>query len=342
MYRRAPRTGRSRYSARTATTSTKTGRANAVARARATNKPVARIQRKRAAPITRVAKNTASVAVLARQVRSLQRAQIGLIQRHVLDASTQFWIPQVTPAIFSLINFENNSNIIECRQSDTAPYLTTVTLASLTPRSDQQMAVAPGNTAKAAVLDPYKFYKTATDDAVPLDGSYVPISTNLLISLSTNFSASTNESDRWVLIMFIKQKTASIKKTTNVHHYNLPDAAAGLTHLASSDSFERLPFPHQYYTVLEKKWIKLVNPPQATNRTVERTVNMKFNYPHQYVNNDHSMATNPTNVSGTIQDDFNARIPIGQNIFCIMQVSGGGVNCKLRKTDVWRDPHGND
>lgn len=320
----------------------KIGRAARVALARKTNQPVARIQRQRARPMTKVMKNTASVAVLSRQVRSLQRAQIGLLQRHVMDVD-QFLIPEVTPAIFSVLNFEHlNNHILEYRHSTVAPYVNTVTLTTFAAAQDQ-LGQTPGQTAQAAALDPYKFYKTATDDQVPQDSSYVPISTNLLVSLETIFQAASTDTDRWVLIMFIQQKAKTIKRTTNIHHYNLPEAATGLTYLASTDPFERLPFPSQYYKVLVKKWVKLHNPPQNIDRTVTRTFNMKFQYPHQYVNNDHSIATNPVNPGGpVIYDTFDSRIPVGQNVFCIIQCSRpNAITCKLRKTDVWRDPHGN-
>jgi hypothetical protein len=344
MYRRAPRVNRSSFTRGVAASARKGGKAAAVAKARAVNKPIARIQRKRMAPISKVAKNTQSVVVLARQVRALQRARIGEIQRHVMEASSFFIIPKTTPAIFSMINFGNSVQITEYRHSASPPYVTNTLLATLAPATGSQMNLTPAQTAQAAVLDQYKFYKTSTDDSVPVDASYVPISSTMLIQLTTTFSSSSAlENDRWVLIMFVKQKPSAIKVTSNIHHYNLPDAAAGLVDLASENPFERMPFPRSHYKVLVKKWVKLSRDHKDADHRVDKTFTMRFSYPHQYVNNDESAVTNPANPTGSIlYDNFNQRIPIAQNVFCIMQSSIANIECRMRKTDVWRDPHGND
>ena len=318
----------------------KIGRAARVALARKTNKPIARIQRKRARPMTKVAKNTASVYVLSKQVRALQRAQIGLVQRHVLETNQSFVIPKETPAIFSLINFERGVSIIHRKRDEVqgSDVINNVSLATFNP-SNNEMSDAIGS----AEYDPFKFFKTQTDDVVPQDASYVPLSSTLLIQLSTSFGI-TAEMERWVLIMIIKQRPKSIQLTSNVHQYNLPDSSVGLINLASKDPFERMQFPIKHFQVLSKKWVKLTHNPVAETHTATKTFSMKFNYPHQYVNNDHSLAHSPA-TAGAIQDNFNQRIPIGQNVFCILSSSGDtayyDVSCKIRKTDVWRDPHGN-
>lgn len=340
MYRRAPMARSNRASSRSFTSASKARRSSQVAKKRATNQPIARIQRRRRAPITKVAKNTRSVLVLAKQVRALQRSQIGLIQRHVLELNQIFIIPKVTPAIFSLINFSPTVQVTEQRHLAVAPYVQNTLLATFQP-ADEQLANTPEQTAKAAVLDSYKFYKTSTDDSIPADASYVPISTSMLVQLETTFETQ-QEMERWVLIMIVKQKPRSIHVTSNVHHYNLPDASAGLMNLADKNPFDRMPFPTRHYQVLVKKWVKLVHSPVDNTHVATKTFTLKFNYPHQYVNNDISNVTDPLNPTGpVISDNFNQRIPIAQNVFCLMQASSANVYVRIRKTDVWRDPHGN-
>lgn len=340
MYRRAPRSNRPRAPRRVAAAAAKDNRASKVALARSVNVPVARIQRKRAQPTTRVQKNTASVYVLSKQVRALQRAQIGLIQRHVLELSNSFIVPAETPAIFSLINFERGVNIVHRKREEVqgVDVINNIVLGTFNP-ANNEMSDAIGS----PEYDPYKFFKTETDDVVPVDASYVPISSTMLFRLSTTYGTS-SEMDRWVLIMIIKQRPKSIQLHSAVHQYNLPDSSVGLMNLASKDPFKRMQFPTKHFQVLDKKWVKLVHSPVDNSHVAEKTFTMKFNYPHQYVNNDHSLA-HAVGTSGAIQDSFSQRIPIGQNVFCIIQSSrddsGSDISCKIRKIDVWRDPHGN-
>lgn len=319
-----------------------------VLKARSTNKAVARIQRK--AYVPKLVKNTASIRVLAKQVRALQRSKIGPVQS-VSEAWNWTWISGSLGATY----FRDQRPILFCAHDFIDPggvrapiyysqdnSLTQDTVGQLPgTASTWQRHVFPG-TGEGVGADDFNFW-FKTDDNHASQEIYLPLSTNITFQFSGKMFTQT--ADVRFRIDVIRQKKMMTVNTDR--RLQLPDAIQGLGNMISDDMLNRNRFNKEYFEVQQTKYITVKPPPAAINTTaasVDREVNLYIPFKHHMLKPD-------IDAEGSSNDHpaFYKNCDPRKLVWVLISTDMIGTphpdlqfKMAMKRTNRWRDQHGTD
>ena len=322
-------------------TGTKSRRGKAVSAARAatvkrkTNGAVARIQRKPYVPQRR--KNTASIVTLARQVKSLQNAQLGLKQYKV-DGLTISLVPTVTnssdhfnafyPMCFAANNITTfnslGSSLFGLRNQATHPNSTAFAIKEF---ADQSF---PSST----VFEKCDFWRDYRADAVS-HIAYTLISMKITITVTVNMQ-STND-DVWLRFDPISKRPKNTLLNTDVHNYSLPHCMGGMNYLAMDNAYSRQKINYAYWRKEGKtRYMVFKNiTGVAQNMTKSITIDMPcdgkpFTPDLQYYTG-----------TGTGQESWLSNVPPHRQQYVLINTNGyKAMTMSIARSYSWRDPVG--
>lgn len=298
-----------------------TARNQSVAAKRRTNKPIARIQRK--AYVPQKVKNSASIAVLAKQINRLQRTQLGSYQRKYeffTKAFTATEFQDSRPICFSLNNF-GAPNPCDVYGFDGAQLITHGSFA----------------TASMGLINsggPYNMWEDAQSDKVS-DTQFLPIRNTLTMEFVT--SMTTAQEAVWIRIDMVKPNM--VLRTTSEHHFNLPDSISAFGMLASPNLQYRQYINSRYFTKVQKtRYVKLemTKDTLGNTATVRRMISIPVTFPNKVLKPDAADHAS----SG---ETFLTNIPTQDQMFMIISTSYGptqAVSFSVRRKLEWRDPSG--
>lgn len=335
-YARTYRTTRAGRKARYSRTSA-AGRTASVAKARAGgNKAVARTQKKRYVP--KVVKNTASIFTLARQVKALQKSQIGQYQKNYEHAAigstinTHTWA-QTQPFLFALNDFTPGSPIYVGSED-----LTTY------PGTGIPGYVIDGHWSKFtpvfAQLGSSSYWKGANDDEASRH-SYLPLGTSVTFNLQCpNLSV---HDFYWVRIDVIRMKKDLLN--SNAHQLSLPKNVQALGKMAADDLTHRNKFNSTYFQVIQTKWIKMTNNTDAA-KSVHRYCKINYRFKDKVLKLD--MEGDIHTATGEVTPNFVSNMPQDEIIWCLLSTSQnntasankGKIQCQMTREISYRDSEG--
>lgn len=250
------------------------------------NKAVNRVQNKLYVP--KQIKNSASINVLANQVKKLQLSQMGRLQSKIqswrfpvaIDLSLNpHWdtlsLWRGSPMCFALNDFTKDARVT---QGYTDPNLT-VSTYNYQKWSDFNGLDGAGDMDDSALtyLKDNIYWKTEQDNTVSKE-YYLPIKSDLMLEFSR---AMTNtEETECVRIDIIKAK--NIKIPSIFEQTTLPTGLAGLTNLAAKEMFERNKLNSRYFTRVKTKYLYFKNNNSHDANTDRRTIRKYFKWSQRF------------------------------------------------------------
>lgn len=334
-------------------------RASKVAFKRAANKPVARIQRKRYVP-QRV-KNTSSIRVLAKQVKSLQRSQVGRVQSKI-----QSWrIPQVVlsswdtvsfwrgaPIAFALNDFTDQANVYMAHEhlDSTGQTASATTIYNKHPWSSFNGLNHTGsiNDSSMTYLKDNSYWRTQQDNTVSAE-YYLPLSSDVMFEFSRQMTPL--EETECIRIDIVKPKKFHVQSVYS--QLTLPAGLIGLQNLAAKTMFERNKLNPRYFTVVKTKFLYFKNSASTAantdRRKITRTFRFRTRFPDKVMALDlNAHNTVPTGQGQTVDNaDFIDLVNPKDVHWCLISTSQPSFNdtkwdMSMMRTIRWRDPHGTD
>jgi len=332
---RGTHTRRTRFVARG-----QTARRTAVAKSRAGgNRKVAAIQSR--AYVPRKVKTTSSIFALAKQVKALQRSQIGLYQKAYQktyvnmspSAANRGLVNRV--AFIPLNDFTYGSGF---RQS-------------YTDTSEQPQYVAFGQ--PFASFEPlagltnnrYNYWVNCNDTVSSV--AYLPIRCTINMQFELK-NMKPNSDPLWIRYMIIKQKKQLL--STTAHALNLPQNMNALCGMAR-DNRDRNRINKEYFSVITDKWIKFSNTNDVMKDVhVVRSVSMKFPSKLLTVDKEFPVTDNDPNITAQVNQTFTSNIEPTDVYYLCIHTSRECNNHVSPDPEVlylqanrfisWRDQHG--
>lgn len=319
-------------------TGTKFRRGKAVSAARSatvkrkTNRAVARIQRKAYVPQKR--KNTASIVTLARQVKSLQNAQVGLLQmkRDGFDMQTvaigntnKNW-SSFYPMVFCMNDIIQqvppNCPIYHLQQQNETTSSTAepmITWVPITPASTQAQYI------------PTNFWSDYQNDNVSLTAYALQ---KMKITLDFKTTIAPGGDDIWVRLDFLSARMKNQLNYSVDHQYTLPNSVSGLSYLAQVNRSHRNQVNYAYFKrVMKTRWLKFSNTTDQT-RNVHRSITF-------YVPCNGKMMTPDLSDWSSSGEDFYGNTPIWAKQWCVINQSAyANFHVTGLREYTWRDPSG--
>ena len=302
-------------------------RASAVRKARATvtkapksttfNKPVYKKLAKPKRKSTKVARNTAAITTLARQVKTLQQQRFGELQSQTMYCNIE--APDLptpaTPLAFLLNNFYPQPI-----------YRGTVTngIATYVQASNQLIK----HTYQSDLNDQYEWNARRNTDIVSVV-EYKPVYTRLKIRFRCSFDGTKFPSFFRITILKIKPYM-----TSNKLDVALPGALGAYRNLAIQDfQPDRNYFDRKYHNVLYDKWLKVGFTEPSGQSLYDRTCIISWRHQDKLLKPDKNAP------AGEI---FWSNVPVSDQIWVLISA---GENARVSaveigKFDMWRDPHG--
>lgn len=275
-------------------------------KARNANKPVKRIQRRKYVP--KQIKNTASIAVLARQVRTLQRSQVGMYQtkrEYITDwpANNQATarLTVTSPLCFCANDFVSQLTTCSNWFLDVAGTNTAV----LHWRQDQSAPVP-------AADEIHDMNQDNDNDIAQLD-HYLPISTTVTFEFSLDMKPT--DEPVFVRVDVVKPRPGKMLLNSTVHSYMLPGAIQGFTNLAA-DPLNRNRINTGYYQVLHTKYSVLRNTKDTATAgaIIKRYMKVHIPFPAKVLH------TNLSDAAST-NETFYSNISMAQQVWVVVSTS---------------------
>ena len=250
---------------------------NAVVAARRTgNKQVAKVLKKPTTMAkTRTGRNTSAIVTLARQVKQLQRSQIGPFQRQTEFfelPNTTFWRSQ-NPICFAMNNFLHDIDGEE-HHTGSPVYIGELTPAGSLPQ--QPIATKAGHFENF-----YPDFGTGTNEVYNMwfhEGKqtaspigYRPLRSNITLEV-TQENMSYGDVV-WCRFDIIKPKNSL--PNSAAHQWSLPANIMALGNLASAAIKNRNRINRELFTIVATKWVKIAN---YTNQQKDVTRRCRFNF----------------------------------------------------------------
>ena len=321
-------------------------RASRFTKKRNSNQSVKRIQRKKYVP--KVKKNTQSIFTLAKQVRNLQRSQIGLYQDRVEAATidgSAWW--DTKPLLFCANNFLDQTPIMTLANPDTS-----------TPAIAIQTRFQLHSMGAPTMPAPYDFWAEHNDDKASWE-AYLPISSTMEFRVKYMQRLETKSWEtpvpEKVTIQVIKQKKQMMNSVE--HRFVLPDALPGLSMIANRDMLVANKINPAYFEVvtsktlnfLPTKYFPIGGSSTTQNQAIEmeKTCKIHLPFPNKVLKPDITRtSTSPAQTYG----EFAMNVPVNEqywvliNRHCDHTVVGNDKQChidiSIRRTNRWRDQHG--
>lgn len=318
---------KSRYS-RTSTAA----RSSRVAKARSGgNKAVAKTQKSRYVPKT--VKNTSSIYTLARQVKSLQRAQIGQVQKNYerleFGNHTVTW-SEGQNFLFAMNDFTDESPLFGGKTDSTTFPGNNVPGYIVESQFQHHTPVFAG-------FGDYSYWKGANDDQANKD-CYLPLSSEINMSFNANNLKSGYTV--WIRVDIFKMKKVLLH--SNVHRLSLPSNMQALGKMATDNLQNRNRFNKTYFNLIKTKWIKLHNN-QETDMPVTGYFKHWQKFPEKVLklDMDHHVET-PV---GNVDPKFITNVPQDDIYWCMLSCSndqntGNHITGTISRLNKYRDNEG--
>lgn len=294
----------------------KAARAKKVDKSR--NKAVGRIYRRVArVPRTLAATNTTAITTLAKQVRSLQQAQLGQYQKCYECASivqgAVNWNSS-NPICFAANNFLEEANIY-IGHADTTTFPGT-TVPGYVVRQHWEKQTHTGQ----SKFGMYDYWYHANDDTAS-PTAYKAYSTTLKFNFKANLDIN---AQFWCRIDVVRPK--KILLHTNARQLGLPMNIQALGDLAHDDMMKRNRLNRDYFQVMQTKFVKLVNTTSAA-RMVEQFQTMYLKFPDrsttQKLDVKHDIPT-PQDPHSGVSETFLTNMPEDEVYWVILSTSHTG------------------
>lgn len=321
-------------------------RAAAFTRRRNANKPVLRIQRKKYVP--KIAKNTQSIYTLAKQVRNLQRSQLGCYQQRsescTIDGSQ--W-SNTAPLCFAANNFIDENPIISVANADTS-----------NPSVNKLTAFMFHKMGGVNMPTKYDFWSESHDDSASRE-VYLPISSTMTFEFNymTNILGTQHQGGNayavWpedVTIHILKPK--KVLYQTTEHAYTMPDCLPGFAHLADISMLNKNSINPNYWTVVKSKTIRFRMKKDfrtAVDETVQmfRKVNIHLPFPNKLVKPDLDFdpTTTPQGIhvfasNNFVKDIYWVVISRSSSFANVGSTLNPRLEVSMKRIIRWRDQHG--
>lgn len=245
---------------------------------RTANKAVRTIQRKPYVP--KLAKNTASIRVLANQVRKLQSAQYGQIQSQILSwqlpaATSTPWdklsLWRGSPVGFALNDFTEDARVY---QVYTVADTTTDRINRLPwQKFNGVFGAGSQDASNMTYLKENSYWKTHQDNKASKE-FYLPISSELQFEFSRSMVA--GDETESVRIDIIRLKKALPKSA--FENTFLPAGLIGLQHLAAKEMLDRNKINPAYFEIVRTKFLYFTNTAKQAANTDRRTIRRYFKH----------------------------------------------------------------
>ncbi len=281
---------------------------------------------KKAAPTSqKTLANKMAIMTLSKQVNQLSRTRLGDFQQCLTKYGFQpTQVPAVELPVCFCINDFNNTYV----HNVGAP-IYRGNGSSYTKQGNFDQLV---NFPVASDLVDYN-YKSENNQASRI--IYAPISSTMEIQCAKTITPA--DEAIWIRIDIVKQKKV-VKNL--IRNLQLPDSIVGLGKMALNNAAVRNKYNKEFLTVLETKYIKLVNN-DISSKMIRRSVKFhcKFN-PKKPIRTD-SEADGSTNT----ENDFYTNVDPLEQVWCIINFSQNdlvGLDVNIQKTNRWYDQHGTD
>lgn len=349
-----------RYSKRRGTTSSRklfgarsrAARSAAVKAARTGNKAVARKLRKPTRlDTTKTGRNANAIVTLARQVKSLQRENLGSFQKNteVFRLPDTYHWTHDNSMCFAINNFLRQDPGPGVQASGSPVYIGDLSQTNPTVPT----AVIAGNFNNfyphwgTGAHESFNFWFSEQKQSAAKAG-YRPISTQ--ITLQTKQIDMAYGDVVWYRFDLVRRKNTRASTNTTAHHLNLPGNVMGLANLASDDMVARNRINRTHFEVIETKWIKAYNPVNdGHKKTITRTCKINFRFKDmKHRPEEDLMAGNqvqlPTAVHQEVETTFLSQMPKDQVYWLVCNTSyhGGDDNhakLEMHRYISWRDSH---
>jgi len=334
---RGNRTRRRSYLSRT-----KARRSTRVARARAGgNAKVARAQTR--AYVPKIVKNTDSIYTLAKQVRRLQRSQLGLYQKRYEEswmrfASTGDGLGFADRVVFCALNdFSDTARWYRGAIVNNAPTIDTI-VNSATDAHWRKWTPQSAN----STSDKYNYWVNSNNDVVsPV--CYLPIRTMVTLTFDLRNMAP-GVDPMYIRVMVIKQKKTLLH--TTARSLNLPSNFNALAGMAKQFAPERNRINKEYLSVHYDKWIKLNNG-QDTQKDIQRTVRVPMRFPNKLIKVESVNPirdNDPESIEPAVLQGFTTNVEPDQVYYLALFASRPretteGLYVFCNRFNAWRDQH---
>ena len=313
---------------------------------------VRKIQRSGARKPT-AAKNRASVYALAKQVKSLQRAQVGPIQSNYLWIGVNTSATGNPPVTVHTPKFVNSASMVPFvmllnDMRETAFFLqsswnstTHAPQSSLMHTFQRVPDPTPAGEFEGDQQN-YSYHFRTLDDTVSM-ARYKPMYAKVDFHFSWP-NALPQDPVLWVRLDIIKPK--NVLQSTAAHSIDFPGAAYSLGNLMITDANQpRNYIDKNFFDVIDTKFVKFHNADVdlgGVGRTLQRKCTMSYRFPPNLVHD--LSATNKVNVHGPAKVEQNpiSNIPIDQQVYLIWQTNYPPsdmkkLGCQIYRRNTWRD-----
>lgn len=346
-----PRTS-SRKSGSSYATGVRARRSLAFKAARTGNKAVAKkLKKPTTLKSTKTGRNADAIVTLAKQVKSLQRENLGPFQKNVevFGLPDTFHWTTDNPICFAINNFLRQDPGPGVQASGCPVYIGDLTTTSPTVPT----AKICGNFNNfyphwgTGAHESYNFWFSEQKQSAAKAG-YRPISTQ--ITIQTEQLEMSYGDIVWYRFDLVRRKNSRASTTTTAHNLNLPTNVMGLANLASEDIMARNRINRTHFDVIETKWIKaynLVNDGHKKNIRRVCKINFRFKDKRHRPEED-LMAGNqvqlPTTVHQEVETTFMSQMPKNEVFWLVCNTSYHGSDDNHAKLHMhryisWRDNH---
>ena len=347
-YGYTPRT--SRVKSRMRAAAFRSRRSLAFKAARTGNKAVAKKLRKPTRlNTTKTGRNANAIVTLAKQVKSLQRENLGPFQKNVevFGLPDTFHWTTDNPICFPINNFlhgDSNSGQTGC-----PVYIGDLTTSS--PTVPTAKICGHFNNFYphwgTGAHETYNFWFSEQKQSAAKAG-YRPISTQITIQteqLGMNYGETV-----WYRFDLVRRKDSRASVTTAAHNLNLPSNVMGLANLASEDIMARNRINRTMFEVIETKWVKAYNPVNDGHKKDVRRqckINFRFKDKRHRPEEDLMAGNNiqvPSAVHQEVETTFISQMPRNEVFWLVCNTSYHGADDNHAKLHMhryisWRDNH---
>lgn len=281
------------------------------------NKAVARKLSQRG--LARTARNTDSIVTLAKQVKDLQRVQMGAFQKEWQHCKAGHGLPRLQndqPACFALNDFTPSSGTFIGTQSTTTPPHNFFAIDTLWADT---VPFGGGTNEKD-----YSYWYNDNKEHASKKG-YRAISTTVTVNMEQVDLAPT--AVVWFRIDIVKPTKQLLP--TALHKLSLPTNIQGLARLADKDMEKRNRINRGFFNVIESKWYKMENT-QTVNKTIEKFATFHVKFPRQKAVEDMDAHGTVSTSEGDLTQTFITNVPQDQIYWMIISTSNSGVGSKVQ------------
>lgn len=284
-------------------------------------------------------KNTNSIFALAKQVRALQKTQIGAYQEVYQNAYKIYYGASEAEFVknktlfFAMNDFTSYASLLFSQTTNDQP---------------QYGVVSPGGqwtnwvpNANKSLRDRHNYWVNSNDDAASLV-RYHAISTTITAQIEYAGMAN-NQEPVWLRFDIIRQKKKLLH--TTARQLNLPGNMNALSGMALKSS-ERNKYHKDYFQVVSTKWVKFSNNTDET-RDVLRNVkfHMKFDKTYDLDIDEPIIDRDELAPDPNVPQSFLTNMDPTHVYYLVMQSSDSigssqRVNCFFQRTIRFRDQHG--